>query len=316
MASLPDPVQPTEANINIAKTNLTNLQRFNDLFYTYSISKCANAFLLLAKTDNNDPGLAVGVNLICGAILGVGSEFGFMGALLANYYCGLVSQYTSSNPPSLLAPYASYISRIQATTQQADNDMAVDYTNPTTNWYTVKSGTFDTPWGTKTLGCCLGQLAATSIPAETDPTFSLMMNTVLFTFDQMLWWTVLKLNFQINVWLACGPNLVTYPLSKYNQDWINNYCKQLILKNPATNVTWSIIQQRNFVFGKKKDYYMTNQFTLGMAPIKGTDEPISNAAANYLFIDSIPGDIINSNGLFNRAFFFNDCGINAVRYAI
>lgn len=316
MASLPDPVQPTDANINIAKTNLANLQRFNDLFYTYSISKCANAFLLLAKTDSNDPGLAVGVNLICGAILGVGSEFGFMGALLANYYCGLVSQYTSSNPPTLLAPYASYISRIQATTLQADNDMAIDYTNPTTNWYIVKSGTFDTPWGSKTLGCCLGQLAATSIPAETDPTFSSMMNTVLFTFDQMLWWTVLKLNFQINQWMPSGSNLVTYPVSKYNQAWINNYCKGLILKNPAMNITWSVIQQRNFVIGKKKDYYITNQFTLGMAPIKNTDEPISNSAANYLFIDSIPGDITNSSGLFNRAFFFNDCGINIVKYIL
>jgi hypothetical protein len=316
MNSLPDPVQPTQANISIARTSLANLQRFNDLFYTYSISKCANAFLLLAKTDSHDPGMAVGINLLCGAILGVGSEFGFMGALLANYYCGLVSQYRTKNPPSLLAPYASYISRIQATTQQADCDMAVDYTDPTTNWYNNKSGTFDTPWGTKTLGCCLGQLATTTIPAETDPIFSTMMNKVLFSFDQMLWWTVLKLNFQINEWIAGGPDLVTYPLSKYNQAWINNYCKELIIKNPATNITWEIIQQRNFVIGKKRDYYITDQFTLGIAPIKGADQPISNAAANYLFIDSIPGDITNSSGLFNRAFLFNDCGINVVKYPV
>ena len=209
MNPLPDPIEPTQATINIIRTNLTNLQRFNDIFYTYSISKCANAFLLLAKTDSSDPGMSVGINLICGAILGVGAEFGFMGALLANYYCGLVSQYTTSNPPTLLAPYASYISRIQATTLQADHDMAIDYTDPTDHWYTVKTGTFDTPWGTKTLGCCLGQLATTNIPSETDPQFMEMMNTMLFSFDQMLWWTVLKLNFQINQWIGTGPNLVS-----------------------------------------------------------------------------------------------------------
>ena len=315
MNPLPAPVQPTAANINIARTNLTNLQRFNDLFYTYSISKCANAFLLLAKTDSADPGLAVGINLLCGAILGVGSEFGFMGALFANYFCGLVAQCTTTQPISLLSTYASYITRIQVTSLQANSDMAVDYTDPTTNWYTTKSGTFDSPWGPQTVGCCLGQLAATNIPAETDPTFSAMMTKVLFRFDQTLWWTLLKQNFQINVWNIGGPDLVVYPLSKYDENWINNDCKEKMLKYPATNITWEIIQQRNFVIGKKKNYYIQNQSTLGMAPIKGTDQPIPDAAGRYLFIDSIPGDIINPDGLFNRAFIFNSCGIRTQTYS-
>ena len=107
-----------------------------------------------------------------------------------------------------------------------------------------------------------------------------------------------------------------HPVAKYDEAWINNYCKELILKNPATNVTWEIIQERNFVIGKKKNYYITDQFTLGLPPLKGTDEPIGNSAANYLFIDSIPGDITNPNGLFHRAFFFNDCGINVVNYYV
>ena len=312
MSSLPEPVPPTDATIAIARMNLTNLQRFNDLFYTYTISKCANAFLLLGKNDDNDPGMNVGINLICGALIGVGGDFGVIGCVLANYFTGLISMYGTSKPFSLLQAFASYITRIQATSLQADRDMAVDYKYPSTNWYTVKTGTFDTPWGSKTYGCCLGQLAAVNLPAETDPMFSDMMAKALYNFDQMIWWTVIKQNFQINVWNANGP---TYLVKKYGQDWINNYCKELIIKYPATNCTWTIGGLRLWGgLGPKKDYYFVNESTLGSKPINNKDQPISDAAARYLFIDTIPGDIINTNGLFNRSFVFNDCGIRKQAY--
>lgn len=310
MQSLPDPLEPTTANINKVKTNLTNLQKFNDTFYIYSISKCANAFLLLGKNDANDPGMQVGINLLCGAIIGVGGEYGVLGCVMANYFCGLISQYTNSNtPPSqLLTVFASYITRIQATSVQADHDMAIDYTNPTTNWYVVKSGTFETPWGERTLGCCLGQLATVDIPAETDPQFDELMFKILYAFDQTLWWTILRQNFQINKWfMNQSPE---YLVSKYSQDWINNYCKGLNIKYPATNNTWEIIQIRNFSgLGKKKSYYMVNEASLGSPPNKGNDQTISDGAAKYLFIDSIPGDIINTSGLFTREYIFNSAGI-------
>jgi hypothetical protein len=313
MAALPDPVPPSSATIHIAQTNLTNLQRFNDLFYTNTISKCANAFLLLGKNDTNDPGMNIGINLICGALIGVGGDFGVIGCIFANYFTGLISQYGISKPPSLLATFASYITRIQAITLQADRDMAVDYTNPTENWYSVKSGTFDTPWGPKTYGCCLGQLATVNIPAETDPMFSDMMTKALYNFDQMLWWTILKQNFQINVWnTTYTPE---YLVSKTSIDWINNYCSQLMVKYPATNSTWEIGGIRGWGgIGPKKDYYIVNEWTLGSPPLNGKDQPISDAAAHYLFIDTISGVIVNPSGLFNRSFLFNDCGIVKKNY--
>ena len=307
MSSLPDPVPPGSATIHIVQTNLTNLQRFNDLLNTNTISKCANAFLLLGKNDDNDPGLNVGINLICGALIGVGGDFGVVGCVMANYFTGLISQFGTSKPPSLLAAFASYITRIQATSLQADRCMAVDYTDPTANWYTVQSGTFDTPWGPKTYGCCLGQLAAVNLPAETDPMFSDMMEKALYNFDQMLWWTVILQNFQINVWNGNEP---TYLVKKYSVDWINNYCRELMVKYPATNSTWTIGGLRLWGgIGPKKDYYFVDQWTLGSKPINNKDQPISDSAARYLFIDTIPGNIVNPSGLFNRSFFFNDCGI-------
>ena len=39
-------------------------------------SKCANAFLLLGKNDDNDPGMNVGLNLLCGTMIGIGGDFG------------------------------------------------------------------------------------------------------------------------------------------------------------------------------------------------------------------------------------------------
>lgn len=315
MQSLPDPLEPTTTNINRVKINLTNLQKFNDIFYTYSISKCANAFLLLGKNDANDPGMQVGINLLCGAIIGMGGDYGILGCVIANYFCGLISQYSSIQPPALLTAFASYITRIQATTIQADHDMAIDYTNATTIWYVVKSGSFDTPWGERTLGCCLGQLATVDIPAETDPLFDELIFKTLYAFDQTLWWTILRQNFQINEWLTNQPP--EYLVSKYSQDWINNYCKTLIIKNPAINSNWEIIQIRNFAgIGKKKSYYMVNESSLGSPPNKGNDQPISDGAAKYLFIDSIPGDIINNSGLFTREYIFNSAGIKNCKQII
>lgn len=314
MQPLPDPVQPTTANITKVKMNLTNLQRFNDVFYTYTISKCANAFLLLGKNDTNDPGMEIGINLLCGVMIGIGGEYGVLGCVVANYFCGLVSQFSETKPPSLLASFASYITRIQATSIQADHDMAVDYTDPVDNWYTVKTGTFKTPWGTQTLGCCLGQLAAVEFPAETDPLFDQMLIRGLFSFDQTLWWTILINSFQINAWSVSTPP--EYLTSKYSEDWINTYCKNLNIKYPASNNTWSIVLIRNFVIGKKKPYYLVSESDLGIAPIKGKTQTISDAAARYLFIDSIPGDIVNPNGLFNRCFIFNSCGIRVVRQIV
>ena len=51
MQPLPDPVQPTTQNIEKAKINLTNMQRFNDLLYTYTLTKCANGFILLSRVE-------------------------------------------------------------------------------------------------------------------------------------------------------------------------------------------------------------------------------------------------------------------------
>jgi hypothetical protein len=314
MEPLPDPVQPTSATIAKAKTNLYNMQRFNDLLYTYTIPKTDNAFILLGRNDDNDPGMYIGINLLCGAIIGIGGEFGILGCVAANYFCGLISEYSETKPPSLLSQYSSYITRIQATSICADRDMAVDYTDPLSNWNTVKTGTFDTPWGTKTLGCSLGQVAAIEFPAETDPKFEDMMVKAIFSFEQNLWWVLLNKFFQINGWNSGWllPPIIQASDVPNGDAGMNNYCSNYMTGLPAHWSLWGYSPSTDKK-GRDTSVYILYDYSLGIEPDnRNRDRPISDDAARYLFIDTIPDVIVNPNGLFNRYFVFNDFGLKKI----
>lgn len=313
MEPLPEPVQPTTQNIAKVKTNLSNMQRFNDLLYTYSITKCANAFLLLSKNDNSDPGMNVGINLLCGAIIGIGGEFSILGCVAANYLCGLISEFSETKPPSLLLQYTAYTTRIQATSIQADEIMARDYTDPVSNWNTVKTGTFNSPWGDKTLGCSLGQVAAIDFPAETDPLFDQLMAKVIFSFDQSIWWDLLNRNFQINGWNTGYklPTIIQASNVPKGDTGMDNVCNSFIVASPSHWDMWTYYHSTDKK-GRDTSYYILYDYSLGAVPDGRKDKPISNEAAAYLFIDTIPGTIINANGLFNRYFVFNDFGLKKI----
>jgi hypothetical protein len=307
---LPSPVPATAQNVAKVKISLTNMQRFNDLLYTYSIIKCANAFLLLSKSDDTDPGFSIGINLLCGAIIGVGGEFGILGCVAANYFCGLISEYSVTTPPSLLVKFVSYTTRVQATSVQTDYDLSVDYSDPIPKWDIVKSGTFDTPWGQQTLGCSLGQLAAIDFPAETSPEFEEMMKKAIFSFEQTLWWYILNQNFQINGWNSgfMLPVIIQAADVPKGDEGMNNYSNSYEISNPAHWSPWYYSPSTDKK-GRDTSSYVIYDYSLGSEPHKGKDQPISNEAANYLFIDTIPNTIINPDGLFNRFFVFNDFGL-------
>ena len=314
MNPLPDPVDPTEANIVRLRTNLKNLEHFNDQLYTYTITKTANCFLLFIKTDNGDPGMNIGINLLCGAMIGIGADYGFLGAVIANYFCGLVSGYSTTTPPSLLASYTSYITRIQATSIQADRDMEDSSTDPTSKWSTPYSGSFNTPWGIKTASCTLGQLAAVDIPAETDPTYGDMMAKAIFAFDQMLWWSVMTQNYQVNGWNSgfMLPVIVQASDVPQGDTGMNNWCSNYMITLPAYWSYW-LYSHSTDKKGRDTSTYMILNYSVGGEPTnRGQDQPIPNGAAQYLFIDTIPGTIVNANGLFERYFVFNNFGLKTI----
>ena len=55
---------PTDTQILCAKNNLRNLITFNDELYVQGQTKILNAYALLTLTDNHDPALTVGLNLL------------------------------------------------------------------------------------------------------------------------------------------------------------------------------------------------------------------------------------------------------------
>jgi hypothetical protein len=38
-------------------------------------------------------------------MIGIGTECGFLGAVMANYYCGLVGSYSVNPPPTIIESY-------------------------------------------------------------------------------------------------------------------------------------------------------------------------------------------------------------------
>lgn len=311
---LPDPVDPTDENLVRLRTNLKNLQQFNDQLYTYTITKTANCFLLFAASDSRDPGMNIGINLLCGSMIGIGMEFGILGAVIANYYCGLVSEYATTPPPSLIASYTSYITRIQSTSLQVDLDLANSDADPVSEWNTVQSGSFNTPWGIKSASCTLGQLAAVDVPGEVDSTYQLMMVKAVFAFDQMLWWTMMNQNYQVNGWNTGFMLPLTIQASDVpdGDAGMNNYCNNYMINLPPHWTYWTYAHSTDKK-GRDTSTYTIWDYSIGIEPTnRGSDQPIPNGAAQYLFIDTIPGTVVNANGLFDRVFVFNDFGLKKI----
>ena len=311
---LPDPVAPTEENIVRLRINLKNLQRFNDQLYIYTITKTANCFLLFARPDNGDPGMKIGINLLCGSMIGIGTEFGILGAVVANYYCGLIGEYSSTPPPSLLSSYTSYITRIQSTSIQADVDMANSDSDPVSKWNTIITGSYNTPWGLKTASCTLGQLAAVDIPDETSVVYDQMMVKAVFAFDQMLWWSMMNQNYQVNGWNTGFMLPLTIQASNVpNGDAeMNDDCNNYMMNTPSNWMYWLYYHSTDKK-GRDTSTYTLYDYSIGIEPTnRGSDQPIPNAAAQYLFIDTIPDTIVNVNGLFNRFFVFNEFGLKKI----
>jgi hypothetical protein len=69
--------------------------------------------------------------------------------------------------------------------------------------------------------------------------------------------------------------------------------------------------------GRDTSTYTIINYSLGSEPTnRNKDQPIPDNAARYLFIDTIPGTIVNANGLFNRVFVFQEFGLKTVEQVI
>jgi hypothetical protein len=192
--------------------------------------------------------------------------------------------------------------------------MAYSSENPSENWNKVYSGSFSTPWGSKSASCSLGQLAAVDVPSEIDPIYDQAMKKAIFCFDQMLWWSVINQNYQINGWNEgfMLPPIVQASDVPQGDTGMNHFCNNYMVDHPAYWSYWMYAHSTDKK-GRDTSTYIIYNYSIGSEPTnRGSDQPITDGAARYLFIDTIPETVVNVNGLFNRVFVFNDFGLKKI----
>lgn len=282
---------PTDDQIRKVKTNLANMQQFNDKVYVYGNPKIANCYVLLEQSDSHDPGLKVVTDLLTGGLGAIGSMLGPVGAFGATIFCNIVDGWGSNAPPDMSSTYASLTSRFEAASKDVDQQLAVYYQDPASYWNTVFTYNGQT--------CTLGDLATIDFPGETDPNFEVLLNPAVFGVDQSIWKT----------------NLVAYC---YNVRWspdvhlsshydITDWCQSFISKHPSYQCDYYWHQDTGDC--GDSSYNNVTEYNISFGAGRYHDGAISDSACAYLFIDSTAGTTINPNGLYTRNTVFTGLGI-------
>ncbi|WP_171612021.1 hypothetical protein [Roseicella sp. DB1501] len=286
---------PTPEQISAVQANLKAIQAFNDYLYPQGQTKIDNAYLLLSESDNRDPGLGIGLDIIEGAFSALGGGFGTAGAFAATFVSGMVASWTTSTPASLNTTFSDLLTRMQDTFLAVDQQLTEYIDDVAGNWNTSFSFNGQT--------ATLSDLADIDFPIEQDSTFFPMMDAAIHGFDQNTWEYVLTTDFKVTAWVPAPPEP---PLAGKESDPPIAYAQEVIEKHPAYYVTWSWVQGTGWLSQSGWD---TFQFSLGGPATALHDAAISKDAAAYLFIDSTDGVTINPDGLFARKTVFTELGI-------
>ena len=288
---------PTDAQILSAKDNLRNLITFNDELYIQGQTKILNAYALLTLTDNHDPALTVGLNLLESSFLAIGSVGGPTGAFMSSFACCILNSYVASTPVSLQAQMSSLMMRFQKTSEQLDCDLEVYCSDPAAYWNTTFSGTGTNAFGTFPVSCTFSDLATISFPAITDPAFMDYLLTAQYALDQQIWYTLLP-NYKITQFLPS----TMYPCKTYSQQDMDTQASFYAAhKSYWNNYVYCHSTNRK---GEDNSYYERWDNSIGGDAGAFTDGHLNDSACDYLFIDSDVNVVINPNGLFHRVFVF------------
>jgi hypothetical protein len=293
MASL---VGPTSEQIATVKTNLARMIAFNSHVYTFGHTKIEVAFKLLSRPDSKDPGFQFGMNLLQSTFRGLGPLGGPLGVFTASVVCGIVSDWTVSKQRDLNRTFVSIDQRFQESIRELNLELGKMSEAVPANWtrtftYNGKSATLADFADPKKL-----------FPTETEKSqeFKNLADEALHGVDQSVWQEILANHFQITYWR---------PPAKFarKQDdppiaWIERFYKT----NKAYYETYEY-QPKNGCNGF--DGYLMHEYSLGGQTSSLNANTISDDAAEYLFIDSVPNKVINKKGVFTREKVFTGLGI-------
>ena len=290
---------PTDEDILRVKINLRNMIDFNNQLYIEGNTKILNAYYLLSISDNHDLGLEIGLNLLKGAFIGIGAEGGIIGAIVANFLCGLVDSYTEDTPVSLNSQMSSLLTRFQNTSEQVDMDLEMYYGDPYQYWTTTFNGSVTNAFGTYPVSSTFSDLSIISFPAKTDTEFMNYILKAQYALDQQIWFTLLP-DFEITQF---NPSTM-YPCKTNTEQQMETNAASFYRSNKSYWNNW-VYQHSTNRKGEDNSYFTHWQNNIGTGAGAFTDGHLNDSACDYLFIDSYDNVIINANGLFHRSFVFN-----------
>lgn len=282
----------TQQEIDKVKSNLTNMQAFNDYIYNSGNAYILNCFALLSKADSTDPGNKSGMALLegsLGAMFWIGDAAGAFASCLL---CSVVSDWGDTVPPDLAQTFSEEMIRFDKSHVQLDKDISVYWNDPASYW----EKTFT--WNDLTI--TLGQLATIDFPSQSDPKFYEFAKVSLFGLDQAVWAETLKMlcnNSKFSPYNDCNCVVVNKKTD------MNQWYKDLLSQHPSRYATWYWHKDTGLF---DHDEWHVNESTLNFKTGNENHfEEIPSGACEYLFINSTPGVVINPNGLFTREYVFD-----------
>ncbi|MDI3286674.1 hypothetical protein [Polyangium sp. 15x6] len=289
--SLPD---PTADQIKKTQSNLSNMVRFNRDLETPGALKITNAFTLVSIKDNSDPGLNLVVELFIRTFEAVAGELGPVGAIGGAVIGGLVRYWLADPPQDLRAQFADYITRFDKTTRAVSLQLATYHDDVKKYWHAP----FYFDGGLHSLS----DLATIDFPQPATRDYQLLQDAAVLELDRSVWRQVLVANDVVTQWITNSPIIIGEDPDHPPVEW----AQEVIKRNPAYNITWT--WSDGDCCGSYKGWVIT-EYNVGRGAGPFDDGSLSAAACHYLFKDSTPGTIINSDAIYERNTVFFKLGL-------
>ena len=291
---------PTPDQIKKLQTNINNIINYNrDVLINANI-KLNNAYNLLSQQNNNDMGQQIASNFIGGCFWAICSFMGPAGSIVANVLAGIVTSYATNTPPSLASTFSNISGRIQTTIDQINNDLSGYYQDPVGSWNKSFSGSFTTPFETKSVSGTVSDLSTFDFPTQDNPDYYTMLTACTLAFDQNIWSVLLK-NCVITFYDEDHNPMCRVPYDTNDTD--NNW----LPRNKAFYHTWQYFDDTD-CYGNHTQYYIKHEYNIGYGADMFRTNSINDASCDYLFIN-YSSNIANPNGLFERDFVFTKLNI-------
>ena len=272
---------PTPEQILKVQANLDRMQTFNQYVFDHGKPCILNAYLLLSE-PRKDSGLIYVLDFFEAAFKTLGGLAGPLGAISSTFLAGMVSSWAGSPPPSLKGQFADIVTRFNNTSMAVDTQLAAihdDLANPAT-W------NMNFQFNDKTVQ--VSDLANIDFPVKDTVPFMDMANAAVNLWDKTIWRNILVANFRVPF---RGQTRSDYtdpkvpPIPQVEQmikDYKFVYCSYFWHPGDGGDCQLWIIDEYHIEFN------VTGFF------------PLSDDACDYLFIDSVPGVVINPKGLYTR----------------